>query len=130
EPAARFGAAEGGLRLGIADEIGDLIFAVGGVERQIDESGAQATEIEEDVVRRLVDLDRDPVSGRQPKSQKEIRVACGLRLQVRIGVAAFGFQLQADLVYGTAEALRAKGVKVHPRILRDGGATGSPVSAP
>ncbi len=47
-------------RFGIADEIGDLVALVGGVERQVDMAGAQHREVEQQRLDRLLDLHRDP----------------------------------------------------------------------
>ena len=56
------GAATITRRLGIADEVVDLVERVGGVERQVDGAGASAGEEEDDRLRALVDLDRHAVA--------------------------------------------------------------------
>ena len=51
-------------RLRVAEEIGELALLVAGVERQVDEPGAQAREIERERLPALVDLHRDAIAGR------------------------------------------------------------------
>jgi hypothetical protein len=73
---------------GIGYEIFDFVAGVGGVERQVDGARAQAGEIQEDRLGRLLDLDRDPVTLPHAKSAEQAAVAAGNRFQVGIGVDA------------------------------------------
>ena len=50
-------------RLGIAEEVGDLGRRVGGVQRQEHRAGPDRAEIQEQDLRALLDLHRDPVPG-------------------------------------------------------------------
>ena len=50
-------------RLGVVEEVGDLAFLVGGVERQVDEPGAQAAEVEQQRLGGFLHLHRDAVAG-------------------------------------------------------------------
>ena len=76
-------------RLGILDEIGELGRRVGGVERHIDQAGAQAGEIEQGALDRLLGLDEDPVAGPRAAPDQRRRIAGDGA--VELGVA------QADL---------------------------------
>ena len=49
--------------LGIAEEEADLVGRVGGVERDVDEAGPQAGEVQGHRIDRLVDLDDDSIPG-------------------------------------------------------------------
>ena len=59
--------------LGILDEIGELRQRVGGVQRQINRARPHACEIKRQSVRRLVDLDSDPVS--RPNAETSERMS-------------------------------------------------------
>ncbi len=59
-PGEILGRADEDGRLGVAEEVADLVALVGGVERQVDVAGAQHRQVEEQRLDRLVDLHRDP----------------------------------------------------------------------
>jgi hypothetical protein len=76
-------------RLGILDEPGQLGRCVGGVERNIDEPGAKAREIEQGDLDRLLRLDEDAVAGPGAKSDKRRGIAANRAVKIGVGQADF-----------------------------------------
>ncbi len=71
-----------------AEEIGQLVQRVAGVERQIDGAGPDRRQIEHQVGDRLLDLDGDPVAGPHPAPRQQVGHARRLLDQVTVGPAA------------------------------------------
>ena len=75
-------------RLGIAEEVADLVALVGGVERQVHEAGAQHGEVEEQRLDRLLGLHGDPARRRQVERIEQVGEHRARPLDVAPGVEA------------------------------------------
>ena len=73
------------LRLRILDEISQLRRGIGSVERHVDQTGAQARQIEQGAVDRLLRLDEDAVARRRAEPHQSRRIAAHGAIQLRIG---------------------------------------------
>ena len=83
-------------RLSVANEIGQLGWTVSGVERQIHEARTQATEVQEQRLRRLFQLDCDPIAASQALPAQQGCIATRLPFDVRIGVLGPRRRLEGD----------------------------------
>ena len=87
DPILGAGPADRDAGLGIGQEILDLSLPVGGVQRQIGGADAQAGEIEEDGLGRLVHLHGDAVAGRHAQCDQQVGDPAAPALQIRVAVA-------------------------------------------
>ncbi len=76
--AQEFRPANDDARLGVGEEIGQLGLLIAGVQRQIDEPGAKACEVEREHLPVLVGLHRDTVASRTTRSNERVGDACRL----------------------------------------------------
>ena len=111
----RLGPHQEGPWLGVAEEVGDLVCLVGGVERQVDGANLQAAEIEEDGVGRFLDLHGHPIALGHPEVPQGGGIASGRLDQARVARLRF---LGADEegpfeVAGEAALEDGKGVLGH-----------------
>jgi hypothetical protein len=81
-------------RLGVLEEVGDLAFLVCAVERQVHEAGAQAAQVQQQRLGRLLDLDRDAIARREAAAREKRRIACTAGFGLRIGQLPAAFQQQ------------------------------------
>ena len=82
---ARRGIAHEDARLGVAEEIGDLRWRIGGVERQENGAGAHAAEIEQNRLGRFVDLHGDAVAGNHAQRREGGRHARRTLGEIAVG---------------------------------------------
>jgi hypothetical protein len=87
QPGEVLGRADQHARLGVAEEIAQLVALVGGVERQVDMAGAQHRQVEEKRLDRLLGLDGDPRAGRQVERIEQVGEHRRGALDVTPGVA-------------------------------------------
>ena len=73
-------------RLGIADEVLDLAALVGGIERQVDEAGAQHRQVQHQGLDRLLGLHGDSRARGQVERREQVRDPRGAALEVAPGV--------------------------------------------
>ena len=118
------GVAEHEPWFGVVQEIFDLGLAVGGVERQINQVGAQAAEIEEQRLRRFFRLHRHAVAGFESKAGQEPGIAGRRPLKIVVAVTPSVLRLDAGLRQARAKPLGKQAVQIGVHVRLDVSLTG------
>src|SRR5262249_29875694 len=96
------------------EEIFELGECVGGVERQIDRARAQCREVEDQRLRRFLDLHRDAVAGLDPAQHQDVGDAAGPRDRVAIAQPPAISELQERLLgSGNMRAQQIEEISTH-----------------
>ena len=98
ELVAAGGIADEDARLRVAEEILDLRRRVGRVERKEDRARAQAREIQQNRVRRFLDLHGDAIARRHAARAQKVRDARRARMKIAIGDLARFRRLDEDFL--------------------------------
>ena len=99
------GIADHQRRLGVGDEIVELVERIGGVERQIDGAGTHGGEVEHQALDRFLGLRRDAVADLDAALDQHIGHLAGAGDQIAIGdaLAVMGLDRKA---FGVIEAIK------------------------
>ena len=103
-------------RLRVAEEIGELAPLVAGVERQVDEAGAQAGEIERERLPTLVHLHGDAIAALRTRLHQRVRDARRRGVEIVVVDDRTVRNQQAGLIRAFREMRGEEGVEVgvHP----------------
>ncbi len=115
DPAEIFRCAHHHRRFGIRDKIGDLGGPVGSIERQIDQAGADRRKVQHQRFGRLLDLHRNPCTGRQMQAAQQVgHLGAGaFQIVPAVKLAVMGFDAASGFVLREARGEQRVEVGVH-----------------